>query len=32
VERGELPNDVRLLGEIVSNICFANARQYFGLE
>jgi glucuronate isomerase len=31
VERGELPNDVPLLGAMVKNICFANAREYLGL-
>ena len=32
VERGELPNDESLLGNMVRNICFENARQYLGLE
>jgi glucuronate isomerase len=32
VEKGELPNDEELLGSIVRNICFENARQYLGLE
>lgn len=32
VQRGELPNDMPLLGRMVSNICFANARQYLGLD
>jgi glucuronate isomerase len=32
VENGELPNDERLLGSTVCNICFENARQYLGLE
>jgi glucuronate isomerase len=32
VERGELPNDISLLGGMVRNICFANAKQYLGLE
>jgi glucuronate isomerase len=32
VENGELPNDERLLGTVVRNICFENARQYLGLE
>lgn len=32
VENGELPNDENLLGTIVRNICFENARQYLGLE
>ncbi|MDN5217022.1 glucuronate isomerase [Fulvivirgaceae bacterium BMA12] len=29
VENGELPNDSKWLGEIVSNICYHNAKQYF---
>jgi glucuronate isomerase len=32
VEEGELPNDEKLLGSTVRNICFENARQYLGLE
>ena len=32
VENGELPNDEQLLGTMVRNICFGNARQYLGLE
>jgi glucuronate isomerase len=32
VENGELPNDEQLLGTMVRNICFSNARQYLGLE
>jgi glucuronate isomerase len=31
-ERGLLPNDVDLLGTLVKNICFENARQYLALE
>jgi glucuronate isomerase len=30
VENGELPNDERLLGTMVRNICFGNAEQYLG--
>ncbi len=30
--RGEIPNDPKLVGAMVKNICFANARGYFGLE
>lgn len=30
--RGEIPNDLKLVGPMVSNICFGNARGYFGLE
>lgn len=29
VQNGELPADEKLLGEIVSNICFHNAKRYF---
>jgi glucuronate isomerase len=32
VERGELPKDLALLGAMVKNICFGNARNYLGLE
>jgi len=32
VENGELPNDRKLLGKIVEDICFNNAKQYFGLK
>ncbi len=32
MERGELPPDRALVGGMVKNICFANARAYFGLE
>jgi len=32
MERGELPNDRELVGGMVRNICFANARDYFRLE
>lgn len=30
VEEGLLPNDPKLLGEMVENICYYNARNYFG--
>ena len=30
VENGELPNDMNWLGGIISNICFNNAKAYFG--
>jgi len=29
--RGEIPNDYKLVGPMVKNICFGNARDYFGL-
>lgn len=32
IERGEIPNDRELVGGMVKNICFANARGYFRLE
>ena len=32
VENGEMPHDMKMLGELVSNVCYNNARQYFGLE
>ncbi|MBL9214736.1 MAG: glucuronate isomerase [Opitutaceae bacterium] len=32
IERGELPDDLTLVGGMVRNICFANAREYFRLE
>lgn len=31
VENGEVPNDMQLLGDMVQNICFNNAEQYFGV-
>ena len=32
MENGELPQDVELVGGMVRNICFANARDYLGLD
>ncbi len=32
VANGELPHDMKMLGELVSNVCYNNARDYFGLE
>jgi glucuronate isomerase len=32
VEHGDLPNDEKLLGTMVRNICFNNAREYLGLQ
>ncbi|MDO9615851.1 MAG: glucuronate isomerase [Bacteroidota bacterium] len=29
VENGEIPNDMELLGQMVENICFNNAKNYF---
>ena len=32
MERGELPNDLNWVGEIVQNICYHNAAAYFGFD
>jgi glucuronate isomerase len=32
MENGELPNDEKLIGTMVRNICFKNAKDYLGLE
>ena len=32
VEDGEAPADIELLGNMVKNICFDNAKQYFQIE
>ncbi len=32
MENGELPDDFELVGGMVKRICFANARDFFGLE
>jgi len=32
VENGEIPADMELLGQIVENICFNNASNYFGIQ
>ncbi len=32
MENGELPNDEKLIGGMVRDICFANALRHFGLE
>lgn len=29
VENGELPNDIELIGKIISDICYDNAKNYF---
>ena len=31
VEKGEIPNDMKLLGKIVEDICYNNAANYFGV-
>jgi glucuronate isomerase len=30
MERGDIPDDKQLIGSIVSDICYANAKNYFG--
>jgi glucuronate isomerase len=32
MENGDLPNDEQLVGSMVRNSCFENAKQYLGLE
>jgi glucuronate isomerase len=32
VERGELPNDMELVGQMVRNICFSNVKNYLALD
>jgi glucuronate isomerase len=32
VTRGLLPDDRRLLGDLVQDVCFRNVRQYFGFQ
>jgi glucuronate isomerase len=32
VENGELPNETEWLGKMVENICYNNAKEYFGFE
>lgn len=32
VENGELPNDMELIGKMVEDICFNNAKAYFNFE
>lgn len=32
VEGGEVPNDMKLLGSMVQNICYNNSKNYFGIE
>ena len=31
MENGELPNDLDLIGDLVSRICYQNAKDYLGL-
>ena len=32
IERGEIPDDDELVGPMIENICYGNARNYLGLD
>jgi glucuronate isomerase len=32
IENGEIPYDMKLVGQMVENICFNNAKEYFNFE
>lgn len=32
IENGELPNDIELVGSTIADICYFNAKRYFGIE
>jgi glucuronate isomerase len=32
IENGELPNDIEWVGKVIQDICFYNAREYFGWQ
>lgn len=32
IEKGEIPNDLELIGNIVKDICYNNAKNYFGID
>lgn len=32
IENGELPNDIEWVGKVIQDICFYNARNYFGWQ
>ena len=32
MQQGSLPNEIELVGAMVSNICYGNASRYFGFE
>jgi glucuronate isomerase len=31
IENGELPNDIDWTGKVIQDICYNNAKEYFGL-
>ncbi len=32
IENGELPNDIKWIGKLIQDICFNNAKNYFGWD
>ena len=32
IEKGELPNDIKWLGQMIENICYNNANEYFDFD
>jgi glucuronate isomerase len=32
IEDGQLPNDIELVGGLVRDVCFRNAKSYFGFQ
>ena len=32
IENGELPNDIEWTGKVIQNICYYNAKNYFGFD
>lgn len=32
IERGELPNDIQWIGKMIQDICYNNAKEYFGWD
>ena len=32
IENGEIPDDIELVGNMIENISFNNAKEYFGIK
>jgi glucuronate isomerase len=32
IQKGELPNDLKLIGNMVEAICYKNAKAYFNIQ
>lgn len=32
IDKGEIPNDLELIGNIIKDICYNNAKNYFGID